>query len=157
MAISATQLTDFDLTATVGSPPWPHVNPFSARGLRGTLTPINAAKGDNLLARTVNGTLINISAPQMHKYRVEITGNDQAPPALDGLWVGLPMYVYPHVEIAYLTTGGSPTRSVVPGSVRVEGNYTYYRPALTMMVVEWQIEREEWEQAVSWSLSLEEV
>ena len=37
------------------------------------------ASGDDKLARTVNGGLINISAPQMRKYRLELAGNNQAP------------------------------------------------------------------------------
>jgi hypothetical protein len=156
MAITASHLTDFDIHyPSIASP---GVNPYSARGLRGTLTPIEAAKGDSLLARTVNGTLVDISAPQMRKYRLEVTGNDQAPPALDGLWVGMIVTVACHVELAYLTAGGTPGRTPVTGSSRVEGSYTYYRPAFfTMMVVEWQIEREEWEQTAAWTLALEEV
>ena len=135
----------------------PGINPYSARGLRGTLTPIDAARGSDKLARTVNGTLVDISAPQMRKYRLEISGEDQAPPALDGLWVGMVVVVSSHVELAYLTTTGFSGRTPVSGSVRVEGAFTYYRPQFTMMVVEYQIERQEWEQAVSWSLALEEV
>jgi hypothetical protein len=91
--ITASHLTDFDMVG-------PGVNPYSARGLRGTLRPIDAAQGNSLLARTVNGTLIDISAPQMRKYRLEVTGNDQAPPALDGL-VGMAVTVNCHVEPAY--------------------------------------------------------
>jgi hypothetical protein len=141
----------FDLTTVPG------VNPYSARGLRGTLTPIDMARGLDKLARTVNGTLVDISAPQMRRYQLQVTGNDQAPPALDGLWVGMPVSVNSHVEIAYLTASDVRSRLAVPGSQRVEGDYTYYCPQFSMMVVDWQIEREEWEQAVSWSLTLEEV
>jgi hypothetical protein len=142
----------FDLSA-----PAPGINPWSARGLRGTLTPIDAAKGTDKLARTVNGTLTDISAPQMRKYRLEVSGDDQAPPALDGLWVGMVVIVNSHVEMAYLTATGFSGRSPVPGSVRVEDAFTYYCPQFTMMIVEHQIERQEWGQAVSWSLALEEV
>lgn len=142
----------FDLSAAA-----PGINPYSARGLTGTLTPIDAAKGTDKLARTVNGTLIDISAPQMRKYRLEVSGNDQAPPALDGLWVGMVVVVSSHVELAYLSASGFSGRTPVAGSERTEGDFTYYRPQLTMMVVEHQIARQEWEQAVSWSLALEEV
>lgn len=142
----------FDLAAAA-----PGINPYSARGLQGTLTPIDAAKGNDKLARTVNGTLIDISAPQMRKYRLEVSGNDQAPPALDALWVGMIVVVSSHVELAYLTATGLAGRPPVAGSERVEGAFTYYRPQLTMMVVEHQVDRQEWEQAVSWTLALEEV
>jgi hypothetical protein len=149
MAVSAATPTDFDIS-------FQGVNPYSARGLRGTLALIDAAKGISLLARTVNGTLIDISAPQMRKYRLEVAGNDQAPPPLDGFHVGTQVTVDSHVEIAYLN-GYTIGHAAVPGSERYEGDYIYYRPRFTMMVVEWQIQREEWEQLVSWSLVLEEV
>jgi hypothetical protein len=149
MAVTATTPTDFDIS-------FQGVNPYSARGLRGTLSPIDAAKGTDKLARTVNGGLVDISAPQMRKYRLEVTGQDQAPPALDGFWVGVTATVDSHVEIAYLN-GFPAGHAAVPGSERFEGDFVYYRPRFVMMVVEWQIEREEWEQNVSWSLILEEV
>jgi hypothetical protein len=154
--ITATSPTVFDIHFGVGDPA-PGVAPYSARALKGTLTPIDAAKGNDKLRRTVNGTLIDISAPQMRKYSLEINGSDQAPPALDGLWVGMQVLVNSHVEIAYLTAGGSAGRSPVPGSVRVEDNFTYYCPQFTMRIVDLQIERDEWAAAVTWSLSLEEI
>jgi hypothetical protein len=115
------------------------------------------AAGTDKLARTVNGTLISIAAPQMRKYQLEVHGEDQAPPALDGLWVGMEVEVDCHVELAYLTAGGTPGRTPVTGSSRTEGDYTYYCPAFSMRVVELQIERQEWAAAVSWSLTLEEI
>jgi hypothetical protein len=139
------------------SAPAPGVNPYSARGLRGTLSPIAAAQGDSLLARTVNGTLIDISAPQMRKYKLEVTGNDDAPAALDALWVGMTVVVNSLVEIGYLTATGSSGRTAVPGSIRTEGSFTYYCPQLTMMVVELSLERVEWEANAPWHLTLEEV
>lgn len=142
----------FDLAAAA-----PGVNPFSARALKGTLSPIDAAKGSGLLARTVNGTLVDLSAPQMRKYSLEVTGSDQAPPALDGLWVGMVVIVNCFVELAYLTAGGSPTRTPVSGSSRTEGDFTYYSPQFTMMVVEYQQGFEEWAANAPWSLVLEEI
>jgi hypothetical protein len=148
--------TSLDIRFDLSAAP-PGVNPYSARGLRGTLAPIDQAKGADKLARTVNGGLVDLSAPQMRKYQLTITGNDQAPPALDGLWVGMVVHVDSLVEMAYLTTGGSAGRPAVSGSVRTEDAFTYYRPQFTMMVVDSQVEREEWEANVPWSLSLEEV
>ena len=142
----------FDLSAAA-----PGVNPYSARGLRGTLSPIDAAKGLDKLARTVNGDLIDISAPQMRKFKLEVSGADQAPPAFDGLWVGMVVNVNSLVEMAYLTASGVASRPAVSGSSRTEGDYTYYCPQFVMMIVEHQLERAEWEQSVTWSLSLEEV
>jgi hypothetical protein len=133
------------------------VNPYSARALRGTLSPIALAAGDDKLARTVNGTLVDISAPQMRKYKLEIQGEDVSPPALDGLWVGMQVTVSCHVELAYLTAGGAPGRTPVSGSSHIDGDYTYYCPSFVMRVVELQTERQEWAAVVSWSLVLEEI
>lgn len=130
---------------------------YSARALKGTLTPIAMAQGSDKLARTVNGTLIDISAPQMRKYRLEAAGDDMDPPAFDGLWVGMSVLVYSHVEIGRHTASGSPERTPVPGSVRTEGAFTFYRPQFQMRVVELQIEQAEWEAKVSWALTLEEI
>lgn len=145
---------EFDMAAAPGPP---GVNPFSARALNGTLSPIEAAQGLDKLRRTVNGTLISVAAPQMWKYRLEVSGEDQAPPALDGLFVGMAVTVSSHVETAFLTAGGAPSRTAVPGSLRFEGDFSYYRPQFLMLIVEHQIERDEWAAAYSWSLSLEEV
>ena len=146
--------TGFDIIISGDAP---GVNPYSARGLRGTLGPIDAAKGDNKLRRTVNGTLVSIAAPQMWKYRLEVQGNDVAPAALDGLWVGMQATVDCHVELAFLTAGGSASRPMVPGSERFDGDYTYYRPQLVMLIVELETSSDEWAAAVSWSMTLEEV
>jgi hypothetical protein len=156
MAITATAPTALDIRFDLSAAA-PGVNPYSARGLQGTLSPIAAAEGLDKLARTVNGTLIDISAPQMRKYKLEASGNDQAPPALDGLWVGMVVTVNSHVELGYLTATGSSSRTPVSGRVRTEGAFTYYCPQFAMMVVEYQVAREEWEQAVRWSLLLEEI
>jgi len=157
MAITAATPTDLSITFDISAAVAPGVNPYSARGLRGTLSPIDAAQGIDKLARTVNGGLIDISAPQMRKYRLSVAGNDYAPPALDGLWVGMIVNVNSHVEMAVLTATGITSRTPVSGSVRTEGDFTYYRPSFQMMVVEYNIDREEWEQAVSWTLALEEI
>ena len=146
--------TGFDIIISGDAP---GVNPYSARGLRGTLAPIDAAKGDNKLRRTVNGTLVSIAAPQMWKYRLEVQGNDVAPAALDGLWVGMQATVDCHVELAFLTAGGSASRPMVPGSERFDGDYTYYRPQLVMLIVELETSSDEWAASVSWSMTLEEV
>jgi hypothetical protein len=140
----------FDLSTAPG------INPYSARALHGTLSPIEAGQGLDKLARNVNGGLIDISAPQFRKYRLEVRGNDQAPPALDGLWVGMLVNVNSLVELGYQTADGTPTRSPVAGSVRVEGDFTYYCPQFRMRVVHWHQERDEWDAAVAWSLELEE-
>jgi hypothetical protein len=148
--------TDLDIRFDLSAAP-PGVNPYSARQLRGTLAPIDAARGEDKLRRTVNGALIDISAPQMRRYKLEVSGNDMAAPALDGLWVGMQATVSCHVEFAYLTAGGAPGRTPVSGSQRVDGAFTYYRPQLLMMVVELSVTRQEWAAVAEWSLTLEEM
>ena len=155
LAIPADFSTSFDILLPSSSAPG--VNPYSARALRGTLRPIDMANGSDKLARTVNGTLVSIAAPQMRKYRLEVNGEDNDPPALDGLWVGMQVTVNCHVELAYLTAGGSPGRTPVTGSVHYSGDYTYYSPSFQMLVVELQTERQEWASIVGWSLVLEEI
>jgi hypothetical protein len=155
--ISATTTTVFDIQFIEGGAPAPGVSPYSARGLKGTLSPIDAAKGSVKLRRTVNGTLIDVSAMQMRKYQLEVTGRDQAPPALDGVWVGMAVVVDCHLELAYLTAGGAPGRTPVTGSERIEGAYTYYRPEFSMRVVDLQTDLDEWAADVGWSLTLEEI
>ena len=54
----------------------------------------------------------------MRKYQLEISGEDQAPPAFDGLWVGMQVAVDAHVELAFLTAGGSPARRWFPAALR---------------------------------------
>lgn len=153
--ITATSPTVFDIHFPASAAPG--VAPYSARALKGTLSPIDVASGSDKLRRTVNGTLIDVSAPQMRKYKLEVSGEDQAPPALDGLWVGMEVVVDCHVEMAYLTAGGSAGRLPVTGSVRFEGGFTYYCPQMSMRIVEMSIERDEWAAHVAWSLGLEEI
>jgi len=155
MALPVGRNTVFDITLPgVAGPDLP---PYAVRGLKGTLAPIAVAQGDAILRRTVNGTLVDISAPQFRKYRLDATGEDQQPPALDGIWPGMQVSVHCHVELAYHTATGSAGRSAVPGTVRVEGDYTFYCPLLECRVVEYQSERAEWEAQYTWAISLEEL
>jgi len=130
---------------------------YATRGMHGTLRPIAMAQGSDKLRRTINGTLIDISAPQMRKYQLEASGDDQEPPAFDGLWPGMEVEVDCHVELAYLTAAGPPSRTAVPGSEHISGDYSLYCPTLLMRVVELSIERAEYDAQVSWSITLEEV
>jgi hypothetical protein len=135
----------------------PGVPPFSARQAHQTLDPIDAVKGARVLRRTVNGTLKDLTPPQMRKYRSEISCQDQAPPAIDGIWPGMVVQVGCNYELSYLTAGGTPQRPAVPGSQRIEGDFTIYRPLLTMMIVDFSGDKDEWGAMTSWKLVLEEV
>lgn len=141
---------DFTLLAISG----PGVGPYSARGLEQTLDPIPQALQ---LRRTINGAIRDLSVEQFHKYKSTITCNDMLPPALDGVMPGLQVTVDCVAELSYKTDGGSPSRNVVPGSSYVVGEYTYYRPRLTMIIGEMTVSRNEYGRAVSWTMNLEEL
>jgi hypothetical protein len=126
--------------------------PASIRGVTQTLTPIGAAAN---MARTVNGGLIDLSAPEFRKYASSIQCSDQDPPELSGVWPGSTITVDCIAELSFTTSGGSAERVVV-GS-RIEGVYTIYRPRLTMMVVSFELTKDEWSAVNGWTLELEEV
>jgi len=130
-----------------------NASPYSLRGLTQSLTLIEASQQ---MRRTVNGSLIDISAPQFRKYRSTITCADQLPPAFDPVYPGQSVTVDCVSELSYLT-GGSPSRTVVPASSRVDGAYTFYRPRLTMRVVGFGYDTDEYGATVSWTLELEEI
>lgn len=127
---------------------------YALRGLRQTLKPIDQA---SQAKRTINGTLIDNSASQFRKYISTIACSDQLPPALDGVFPGDQVTVNCALEFSYVTAGGSPNRSVVSGSSRTEGAFTFYRPQLTMLILGFNKELDEWNRVVSWQLDLEEV
>lgn len=130
------------------------VAPYATRGATQTLTPIQQAAS---MLRTVNGDLDDLGLPQFQKYTSTITCADQASPAVDGTWPGTEVVVDCVSELGYKTSGGSPDRPVVSGSSRVEGDFTYYRPQLTMRVLSFSISTDEWGAQVSWSMALEEI
>jgi hypothetical protein len=130
------------------------VAPYSARGLSQTLDPISQASNNR---RTVNGALKDISFEGFRKYKSSISGSDQLPPAVDGVWPGKTLTVDCISELAYKTAAGTPKRDVVPGSSRVEGEYTYYRPRLEMIVLDYTAQTDEYGAVVSWQMSLEEI
>lgn len=131
----------------------PGMPPYAARGLKQTLDPIDAA---GALARTVNGALIDLSPQQMRKYKSTISCTDLDGPALDGIWPGMVLTVDCVPELGYVTAGGTPERTVVEGSSRVTSLWTYYRPRLTMIVVNYTVDTDEYGAAVAWTLDLEE-
>ena len=128
---------------------------YSARGLSQVLTPIQQAAN---AMRDINGTLIDLSDPDFRKYASHIECSDMVGPAVNAVWPGKILTVDCVVELAYLTSGGSPDRTVVSGSSRTHGNFTFYRPQLTMMVLAYETGTgDEWENTPSWSMDLEEV
>jgi hypothetical protein len=132
----------------------PGIADYSARGATQTLDPIDAS---SRMARTVNGALIDLSPMQMRKYKSRISCADVESPALGDIWPGMVLTVDCVAELGYLTAGGAPGRSVVTGSSRVSGAWTYYRPQLSMRVVNYAVSRDEYGAMTDWSLDLEEV
>jgi hypothetical protein len=130
------------------------VPPYSCRGMTQTLDPIEGAIRQR---RESAGALFALTLDQMKKYRSRIAGRDQDPPAFDGLWPGAVLVVGCLAELAFLTaTAGLPTRTVVAGTLRTEGPFTFYRPQLTMLVRAFNLSTPEWGAETAWSLDLEE-
>ena len=128
--------------------------PYSARGLSETFDDIEAALYPR---RTLNGTLRNLAPSQLQKVRLIITCTDQRAPKINGLRKGSIVTVNCATEIPYLTATESPAHSVVSGSSRVEGDYTYYRPSFSMMVMACPVTNAEWEASIGWEIELEEI
>ena len=126
---------------------------YSARGLSQTLEPIESAAQ---LRRTVNGALADLSYEPFRKYKSTISGQDQEPPAIDGVWPGQLVEVGCVAELCLPTITGTPARPVVVDSQRVAGAFTFYRPILTMRVSGFSVTRDEYGAAVNWQLQLEE-
>jgi len=120
---------------------------YSARGLVQTLAPIATA-----LQRTINGELQDVLAPQFRKFASSIIGTDQTPPANSGLWPGQLVTVDCIAELAYLTATGSAERAVVAS--RTEGEWTFFRPRLSMRIADWSTRTDEWGATVGWQLDL---
>ena len=129
------------------------VPPYSARGLSEKLSPVPASQQ---LRRTINGNLVDFSSEQFRKFQVSISGSDQDPPALNAVWPGTELVVDCISEIAYESSTGGPDRQEVAGSIREADSFTYYRPQLTMKVVNFQLDKDEYGAQISWTLDLEE-
>lgn len=128
------------------------VPPYSARGIKQTLEPIRSAAN---IRRNVNGRLRNLSKAEFKKFQTTINGSDVDPPA--DMWPGDLVTVDCVAERSYLTIGGAPERDVVEGSSRTEGEFTFYRPRLEMMVTDIQAGKDEYPADTNWTLRLEEV
>jgi len=129
---------------------------YAGRNLTQTLEPI---MGGGIMGtqvrRDINGNLINLTYPQFRKYSSTISCTDHNEPAFSRVWFGQVVDVECAKELNYYTTTGSPERSVV--SSRVEGDYTFYRPALTMMIVGMRSSFAEWKSEYNWQIELQEV
>lgn len=129
---------------------------YQARGLTQTLEPIGAA---SQLERTINGVLVDLSAPQFRKYQSKITVGDEVEhPPLDNIWPGQEVIVQCAIQLVYpVGRSGSPLRPAVSGSTFTENGFVFYRPVLTMRVRSFEQHLDEWKRQVGWTLDLEEV
>ena len=133
----------------------PELTPYSARGLNQTLDLI--PDSSKQIRRDVRGKLMNLAYSQFRKYQSVITCTDAQAPAFDEAWRGIIVEVECAKELGYRTHGGTPQRPEVSGSSREEGDFTYYRPLLTMMVVDVHNSLEEWRANDRWQIDLLEV
>jgi hypothetical protein len=131
-----------------------NIPPYSNRGANQTLEPIEQSKQTR---RTINGVLRDLAMVEFQKFRSVISCEDQRPLAFNNIWPGKELIVDCIAELSYLTAGGSAARPVVPGSSYVEGDYTFYRPRLTMRLTEWTNAFDEYEASAPWSITLEEI
>lgn len=140
-----------ELLSITGSP---GINfpPYSTRAARQTISLI---PGVIQQQRTVNGDLKDLSDTNFRKYASVIQCTDMQAPDFSA-WPGAEVTVDCIIELSYKTSGGVQQRTAVPGSSRVEGDYTFYRPRLTMLVGDYNIDEDEWGAAVGWTLNLEE-
>ncbi|MEN6306088.1 MAG: hypothetical protein ABFD96_25405 [Armatimonadia bacterium] len=131
------------------------VVPYSTRQATQSLEPIRQAGAS--VYRDVNGVLRNAGGTRFQKYRSVISCTDQRPFAVDGVWPGKLVTVGCIATLSYLTSGGAPQRTPVPGSSLTEGSWTFYRPQLSMMVLRFSLQENEYGAEVGWSMELEEV
>jgi hypothetical protein len=128
---------------------------YQARGLTQTLTIIKQLQQQ---LRTINGSLIDVSNPAFRKYASKITCTDVDAPPLDNLWPGMVVTVQCAATLCYETgNSGSPYKPITPGSSYTNGHFTFYRPMLSMMVMDVQENFDEWKSDNGWEIDLEEV
>lgn len=132
------------------------VTPFSSRGLKQTIAPIDQSAN---VRRTVNGDLKDISFSGFRKYKSTITGSDQDPPNVDGRWPGMTVTVDCIQELSYNAGAGeTPQRPVVAGSDRITSwPFRSYRPQLVMKITSFSLDQDEYDRTIGWTMDLEEV
>lgn len=139
----------------------PFLTPYSARGLTQTLELIKGTSGGGnplgtQLRYDVNYNLIDLTVTASRKYLSTVSCRDTETPALDDVWIGTICEVSCALELSY-PTGATPIRPAVAGSERSEGHINFYRPLLTMMVVDPKISFEEYPGVYAWQMLLAEV
>jgi hypothetical protein len=103
---------------------------YAIRGLTLDLELISASDG---LQRSINGALIDLTAPQFRKYKATLTCEDQDVPTLTNIWQGQ------IVSLTFIEGSGIGTVT------------------LSMMVDSWTTSRAEWDALTSWSINFLEI
>lgn len=132
------------------------IPPYSGHQLTQTL---EEAGGQGEFARNINNKLVDLSPPWEKLLKTTITCNDVVnPPAFNGSIKGKVVTVDCVFEFSFLTALGSAgyLRDVVPGSERTEGDWTFYRPRLVMVVTNFSLTKDEWNNVNGWTMELEE-
>lgn len=132
------------------------IPPHSAQSLTQTC---EEASGQGDFTRDINNNLVDLSPPwEFRKIKSAINCTDVNPPAFNGSPIGQVVTVDCVFEFACLTSLGSTgfARDVVPGSERSEGDWTFYRPRLTMVITAFSLSKAEWPNETGWSMELEE-
>lgn len=116
-----------------------------------SLAPIDASKH---FERSINGGLLNLCYSPMQKWKITITGDDQDPPALDGVWPGTPLTIGCIVELA---TQNTPSHSANGTDREQDSIWTFTKPTVDVLLMDFQVQRDEYGCQTSWSMDVEEV
>lgn len=131
------------------------VMPYSARGLSQRLEPIAEAAH---LERDENGGLIDFSYTPFQKYKSTISGSDQRPPSVDGKWPGKLVVVECIATLVHPEYEGFSREPVNNDeAIKYEGGFVIFRPRLTMLVMGFNWQEDEYGAIVGWTIDLEEV
>ncbi|MDR1365868.1 MAG: hypothetical protein LBJ03_02120 [Holosporales bacterium] len=169
-------MKESELIMSVGGLP-----PMSAYGCKQSLFPAEIGE----VLRDINGELVCLGN-NARKYRSVITGQDTNSVALDGLWIGAQIQIgciqmlwicldegiqnlhisRPAVEGSVVAADESGNRLEIESidgtdlrlrSATTEKSFVGFRPWLTMRVVNFIMQTDEWGNACSWKIILEEV
>jgi hypothetical protein len=162
-------MKESELIMSVGGLP-----PMSAHGCKQSLFPAEIGE----VLRDINGELVCLGN-NARKYRSVITGQDTNSVALDDLWIGAQIQIgciqmlwicldegVQRLHISRPAVDGSGNRleieSIDETSLRLrsattEKSFVGFRPWLTMRVVNFIMQTDEWGNACFWKMILEEL
>jgi hypothetical protein len=156
--------------------------PESARNCQQELSPVPNGE----FRKSVNGDLLFLETADRRRYRSVISCRDVNSPLMDGIWIGSQLTVgciqtlwqainpgelnirliRPAVDrsVCAVNRFGKPVRFFKSGHDRVELHrphrekiFVCFRPWLTMKVINFSLETDEWGMSGGWRLILEEI